>query len=113
MFGHILHLMPRIRSGYKAALIGVSGFTGRGMIGLYQGKNGTKSLSVVLRGIAGRSAEIHVDGSHAATIAIKNGRAVGRFSSAKGHTLPDFHDGTNIEIRQNGDVVLTGVLSRG
>lgn len=114
MFDNILGLIPSLRSRFKATLTGVSGFTGRGMVGLTQKKNGTtKRLAVALRGIAGRTAEIIIDGHLAATIAVKDGRAGKCFNSAKGHSLPDFHEGSQIEIRQNGDVVLTGVLTRG
>ncbi len=90
----------------------MNGFTGRGAVRYLVNKRGAKKLSVQLHGLAGRKAEIIADDTPTATVTIKNGRGDAVFASGKGHTLPDMHGGARIDIHQNGDVILSGVLTR-
>ncbi|MEZ5894622.1 MAG: hypothetical protein R3C58_15930 [Parvularculaceae bacterium] len=95
-----------------APLAGVNGFTGRGAIG-YAGRNGrSKRMRVFMRGVAGRNADIFADGALAASTKVKNGRVWAHFASERGDPVPALEEGAVIEIRQNGDVILSGVLSR-
>ncbi len=111
MLQTLLRLLPPPRGALAVKLSGVSGFTGRGFIRYASVENGGV-LYVTLIGIAGREAEVFADGECAARIDIINGRASAIFSSAKGDKLPSIEEGAHIDIRQNGDIVLSGVLTR-
>lgn len=111
MLQSILRMLPPLRDALAVKLTGVSGFTGRGSIHYTATENGGV-LTVSLNGIAGRRAEIFADDKLAASIAITNGRASATFSSTKGDKLPALEEGAHIDIRQNGDIVLSGVLTR-
>ncbi|WP_425409452.1 hypothetical protein [Hyphococcus sp.] len=100
------------RRGLKAALSGVNGYTGAGEIFYAVSLLGAESIAIRLRGIAGRKAEIFSDEKVIVTVPVENGRAGKRFT-VKGGALPDFEAGANVEVRQNGHVILSGVFSRG
>lgn len=104
--------LPRKRGTVDAALRGVNGFTGRGEIEFTLGENGDRKLSVGLRGVAGRSAEVFADGALAATVNLDDGRADRLFDTRRGDAVPALTAGARIDIRQNGDVILEGVLTR-
>ena len=93
-------------------LVGVNGFTGRGAVGYSVNKNGAKKLSVQLHGLAGREAELFVDNLPAVNVAITNGHASMTFASDSGDTLPDCAEGAQIDVRQNDEIILSGVLTR-
>lgn len=95
-----------------ARLTGVNGFTGRGAVAYKNTKSGFKKLTVDLSGLAGRKAEIVANDAPAGAVALANGRASARFISSKGHDVPSLNEGARIDILQNGDVVLSGVLTR-
>lgn len=112
MLQSLLKILPPARGALAVKLTGVSGFTGRGSVRFSPDGQGGGALLVMLNGLAGRSADIFADGAFAANIAITNGRANAIFSSSKGDKLPAIEDGAQIDIHQNGDVVLSGVLTR-
>lgn len=111
MIQNLLRMLPPVRGALSVRLTGINGFTGRGWVRYAENDNGGV-LTVTLNGIAGRSAEIFAHDELAGSVAITNGRASATFSSAKGDKLPALEDGAEIDIRQNGDVVLSGVLTR-
>ncbi|WP_133162151.1 hypothetical protein [Hyphococcus luteus] len=111
MLQSILRMLPPLRGALAVKLTGVSGFTGHGSVH-YAAMEQGGVLTVSLSGVAGRRADIFADGERAASIAITNGRASATFSSTKGDKLPALADGAHIDIRQNGDIVLSGVLTR-
>lgn len=113
MLQALLNIMPHRRAALTARLVGVSGFTGRGDIRFAARKNEKNILFVDLRGLAGRSAMIFVNGTQVATIEISKGRAGKSLSSRAGHKFPKIGPGDNIDVRQNGDVILSGVFEHG
>ena len=106
-----LNILPALRGVHVVKLAGVDGFTGRGSI-RYAANDNSFIFTVTLSGIAGRSADVYIDHEPACCIELTNGRAYATFSSSKGDKLPELDDGSHIEIRQNGDSVLSGVLTR-
>ncbi|WP_428408111.1 hypothetical protein [Hyphococcus sp.] len=96
----------------SARLSGVNGFTGRGAVAFQLGGGGAKKLSIEIHGVAGREAEVVVNDEPAATLKIAKGRASATFASKRGDKLPDASEGSRIDIRQNGEAILSGVLSR-
>ena len=126
MLQALLNIMPHRRAALTARLVGVSGFTGRGDIRFAARKNEKNILFVDLRGLAGCTAMIFVNGTQVATIEISKGRAGKSLSSRAGHKFPKglspvlrgmkfpkIGPGDNIDVRQNGDVILSGVFEHG
>lgn len=111
MFQNLLKLLPPLRGALTVKLTGIHGFSGRGSVRFFSTDAGGV-LTVSLNGLAGISADIFSDDEIAVSVPITNGRADATFSSAKGDKLPMLQEGAHIEIRQNGDVVLSGVLAR-
>ena len=111
MIQNLLRMLPPLRGALTVKLTGINGFTGRGSVRYAANDNGGM-LTITLNGVAGRSAEIFTQGELAGSVAIINGRANATFSSARGDKLPALQEGAEIDIRQNGDVVLSGVLTR-
>lgn len=111
MIQTLLRMLPQARGALSVRLTGINGFTGRGSVRYAENDNGGM-LTITLTGVAGRSAEVFAHGESAGSIAIINGRASATFSSAKGDKLPALKEGAEIDIRQNGEVVLQGVLTR-
>jgi len=107
---NIFKLLPRKVIDLEARLTGVNGFTGRGAVGFSVWRDGARVLGVGLRGLAGRVAEIYVDGSQACVVELANGRADRRFATRRGDAVPEMTEGAQVDIRQNGDIVLEGVL---
>lgn len=98
------------RRGLKAALNGVNGFTGGGEIIFGVTLSGENLIAVRLRGVAGRKADIFSGDTLVATVPLNNGRAGKRFT-LENSALPELDEGAKIEVRQNGDVILSGVFS--
>ncbi len=110
MFETILKALPRKSADLEAKLHGVNGFTGRGEIEFVAWKSGAKEMEVELRGVAGRNAEIYADDAHVMTVSFDNGRLDQTFTTRKGDVLPDLIEGTRVDVRQNNEVILEGVL---
>lgn len=104
-------VLPHWRAGLDAKLSGVNGFTGRGEIVFTEGRSGDKRLGVALRGVAGKSAAIYAGDLHVADISIVNGRADVVLNTRKGAVLPALTPETRLDVRQNGDVILSGNLN--
>lgn len=95
-----------------AKLDGVNGFTGRGEVKYTLNKNGETTLEITLRSVAGRQAFVYANEERVARVNVKKGRADVVLASKKGATLPTLAEGASVQVRQNGDAILSGVLSR-
>ena len=113
MLEALLNLLPPMRADLTAKLTGVNGFTGDGEVEFVSKRNGVRCLEVALRGVAGREALVYADDEAAATLTFDNGRASQTFATNKGDDVPKLYYGANIEIRQNGEAILKGMLTRG
>jgi len=102
--------MRGVRLG--ATLQGVDGFTGRGEIAYARRSNGEQRMRVQLRGLAGRSADVFVNGAAFKTVFLDNGLFRHSFDSTRGERIPTLNEGARLEIRQNGHLVLEGCLAR-
>jgi hypothetical protein len=111
MLQNLMRILPPASGVLTVRLAGVDGFTGRGSV-RYAANDHAFVLTVTLSGVAGRKAEVFANGRSVADVAVTNGRANATFSSSRGDKLPELCDGARIEIRQNGDVVLDGALTR-
>ncbi|MEM8935629.1 MAG: hypothetical protein AAGC77_04410 [Pseudomonadota bacterium] len=94
-----------------ADLEGVQGFTGRGAVEYVKWRSGARALDVALKGVAGLRADVYADDKLAATVSLDNGKGGRKFSTRRGDQVPELGDGARIEIRQNGDPILIGVLT--
>ena len=101
-------LAPRL----FATLSGVSGFTGRGSVVLSPSHGGAHKLTVQLSGLAGREAMIVINNEQSLRIRIEKGRAKHKFRFEAEQNVPVPVDGDQIDVVQNGEVVLHGVLTR-
>lgn len=95
----------------EADLRGVNGYTGRGEVEYSAWKNGARRMEIELKGVAGQSADVYVDGALTKTVPLHNGATDHKFDSSHGDDVPALCEGARIEIRQNGDVILEGRLS--
>lgn len=111
MIESLLRILPRKSVDLEAKLTGVNGYTGRGEIEFAIWHNGVRELDIELRGIAGRTADIYAGESHIATVNLEKGKVDYTFSTRKGDAVPVFAAQTLIEVRQNGDVILSGVFA--
>lgn len=112
MLDALLKMVPGLRADLEAKLSGVNGYTGRGEIEFATTRNGARKLGIELRGVAGREAEFCAEETFTATVPLKNGRADQTLSTSRGHEVPELKEGAHVEIRQNGQTILQGVLAR-
>ena len=110
MLASLMRLLPRIAQELEAKLSGVNGYTGYGEIELTFWHSGTREMEVELRGVAGRQAEIHLNGSQAVTVDLSNGRVDKYFDTRNGDNVPELTIGDRVQVRQNGDIILEGIL---
>lgn len=101
------------RKRLTTKLHGVNGYTGRGKLGVSAWGSGASVLNIELRGVAGREAEICVDGDRLHSVPLTNGKAARRFHATKERDNREWTSGAKIEIRQNGQAILQGVLRKG
>ncbi len=112
MLQALLRIWPLTRPSLAATLAGVSGFTGRGAVRYLDKRTGVKILAIRLDGLAGREASIVTNTAHPLHIKIENGHANRKFVSKDGHKVPALCEGDRIDVHQNGEVILSGVLTR-
>lgn len=96
----------------ETKLRGVDGFTGYGEIEFAAYSSGARCLEIEVRGAAGVSADIYVNGAMVGAVSLKNGRADEFLDTRHGHPVPFVNEGDAVEIRQNGQTVLEGVMVR-
>lgn len=111
MIGPLKRILSHKNVDLEAKLKGVNGFTGYGEIEFAEWKSGTRKLDIGLRGCGGAVAEVYANDVHTATVNLNNGRVDYTFSTRKGDAVPQLAEGTRMEIRQNGDAILSGVLA--
>ena len=112
MLGAILRLFPHKTADLEADLHGVSGFTGRGELEYAAWSNGVQNLEIELRGVAGVSADVFANGIEITRVPLTNGRVDAHLDTRRGDAFPALTEGAEIEIRQNGQPILAGVLVR-
>ena len=112
MLSALLKMLPRKQAELEAKLIGVNGYTGCGEVEFAIWNNGARELEIELKGVAGREASVYANDRLAATVDLDNGRVDRTFDTRHGDAVPDLIEGARIEVRQNGEAILEGVLVR-
>jgi hypothetical protein len=110
MLHTLVKVIPIRRASLKAPLSGVNGFTGRGAIWFSAWLGGRKVISINLRGVAGRRAELYADDHLISNVKIRNGSARVKITLPGNDFAASMSEGAVIEIRQNNDAILGGVL---
>ena len=110
MFDTLSRLLPLTVERSEARLKGVAGFTGTGQIRYAAWSAGHVTIDADLRGVAGLRAELHARGDRLANLSCNNGVISAQFDSRKGGPAIALAAGDRIEILQNGQVILRGVL---
>ena len=96
MLQTLAKILPRKKIADLAGdLNSVGGYTGRGEVDF----------------TAWRTADVFFEGARVASIKLENGRAVASLDTRAGDDIAMLDIGGRIEIRQNGDVILMGVLA--
>lgn len=95
----------------ETKLTGVNGYTGRGEVEFESWKDGHRCLEVELRGVAGQYAEIYADDRLVVALEFDDGRYDNTFHTRDGDPIPELTEGSYIEVRQNGDPILAGILA--
>ncbi len=112
MIETLLNILPPLRADLAVKLTGVNGFTGAGEIGFIARRNGARSIEIELRGVAGREAVVYAEDQPVATLRFDHGHASQVLATEKGDDVPALFYGAAIEIRQNGEAILKGSLTR-
>ncbi len=110
MFNKLRNVLPNPASKLGATFSGVNGYTGRGKLEFTAWRNGARAISIDLRGVAGRDAEILVGDNAVLNVSVDKGPVAQKFHSRKGHEVPELSEGAEIRIRQNGVIILEGAL---
>ncbi|MFZ5617284.1 MAG: hypothetical protein ACOZAA_08190 [Pseudomonadota bacterium] len=110
MLNTLSRILPLRVLTLEARLKGVAGYTGSGLFRYVAWSSGHVTYDVDLRGVAGLRAVVIARGENVAPLAVKDGKAAKTFDSRRGDPAPALAAGDMIEIRQNGDVILQGVL---
>ncbi|WDI31724.1 hypothetical protein PUV54_00790 [Hyphococcus flavus] len=104
------NMISRKRAHLRTSLDGVNGFTGRGEISVAIWNTGTCILTVLLRGVAGRNADIFANETRLGSIRLVDGRAAAKIKLENDPNASALLQASSIEIKQNGDVILSGKL---
>lgn len=112
MLNVFARLVPHRLERFEARLKGVAGFTGSGRFRYSIWSNGHVDYEAELKGLAGVRAEIFVRGMALVSVQCDEGEAFGLFDSRRGAPRLAIAEGDEIEIRQNGAVVLRGPAAR-
>lgn len=110
MLDALRSLLPKQTLRLETKLEGVAGFTGAGSFRYALSPAGSADYEAELRGVAGLRCELFAEGEFVATLACRDGKVAAKFNSRLGDPEIRLDAGAVIEIRQNGDVVLKGVL---
>ncbi len=94
----------------EARLKGVAGFTGSGAFRYSLSQGGSVNYETELKGVAGLRCELFAEGEFVATLSCKDGKVNAKFDSRLDDPAIRLDADDLIEIRQNGDVILTGAL---
>ena len=110
MFSGLARLLPLKTADLEAKLHGVAGHTGRGEVEYARWSGGFSTLEAELRGVAGVSADLLINGVLIAEIALSNGRADQHIDTRRTGADIVAKVGDEVEIRQNGVAILQGVF---
>lgn len=113
MLAGISRLAVRRIVRLEAALKGIAGHTGAGIVRCALWSDGRRTTEATLSGIAGLKAEIVLNGAPVGALSCQDGAAAGKLDSRNGAPIPSLCEGDRIEIRQNGVAILRGRLARG
>lgn len=108
----ITQVLPGPVGRCDVKLRGVAGFTGTGEVRFTAWPDGHVSLIADLRGVAGLRAELWARGEKVGPLSGDNGRISAQFDTRAGGPALALAPGDLIEVRQNGAVILTGVLAK-
>ena len=111
MFGFLIR-RGRKSTDLEADLRGINGFTGYGEIEYAEFTDGKRLLEIELRGVAGRNAEIYIDGNRYRSVPLDNGRHDETYDTSTGDAIPAITVGAQIDVHQNGDHILSGRMRR-
>ena len=95
---------------FSADLQGVNGHTGRGRIKFSTLSNGKGRLRISLKGIAGKRAEFVPGDGNPITVKLADGAAKLSLTLQNDNFLLGTDNNAAVEIRQNGETILSGVL---
>ncbi len=109
MSGFPFHI-GRVRLALNSRLQGVNGFTGHGDVTVLFWRSGAKKIDIGLSGVAGRSADIFINGAHYQSMPLEYGAVHFTVKTSCGDIVPDLTPGTKVEICQNGEAILGGTL---
>lgn len=94
----------------QSRLSGVDGYTGSGRFRYSVWSSGYVTFEVELRGVAGLKAEVWAKGAKVGRLAVADGRSAAGFDSRIDAPTISLTDGDVVEVRQNGDLILRGLL---
>ncbi|NNE41269.1 MAG: hypothetical protein HKN14_10175 [Marinicaulis sp.] len=110
MFEALFKTLPLPVRHFSADLQGVNGHTGRGRIKFSTLSNGRGRLRISLKGIAGKRAEFVPGDGDPITVKLADGGARLNVTLQNENFLFGTGENTAVEIRQNGETILSGVL---
>ncbi len=112
MLARLSRLAARRIVKLEAALKGVAGFTGAGIVRCAVWSDGRRTAEADLTGIAGLKADLVIKAAPVGALACRDGAVAGKLDTARGAPIPAFDAGDTVEVRQNGVVILKGALLR-
>lgn len=93
-----------------AGLAGVAGFTGVGAFRYAMSPGGSANYEIEAKGVAGLKADLFACGEFVAALECEDGKVSAKFDSRLGDPAIRLKAGDIVEIRQNGDVIMAGLL---
>lgn len=111
MLDILMRLLPKPARRLEARLSGVAGFTGSGWFRYARSPAGSANYETELKGVAGLACELIVQGEFVGALACNDGAVSAKFDSRLGDPAIRLEAGDVVEIRQNGQEILAGVLT--
>lgn len=96
----------------EADLSPVGRVSGRGEIEFRRRPDGGSDVEVEIKGIGDGEIEIFINGTRWRAVFAKSGQFDQTFSTASGAHIPPLREGDRFDVRQSGEVILSGVLQR-
>lgn len=96
----------------EAKLAPPAGGAGKGELEYSAYSNGNSNCEIEIEGLAGASADVHVNGQKRWTVSLADGRCDKTFSSKQGDSMAPIAAGDRIDIVQNGATVLSGAARK-
>lgn len=111
MLDALKRLLPRKATLLDTKLEGVAGFTGAGSFRYALSPGGSCNYEIEARGVAGLRCELFAQGEFVATLDCRGGKVSAKFDSRLDDPAIYLSKDDTVEIRQNGDVILSGRLT--